>query len=128
MNTFNLQIVTPYGKVFDNAVKSVTMPGSEGEFGVLAGHSSLISLLKTGIVDIEKADGKKESVVIDWGYADVNEQSVSILADKAVAILGETEGEVANAINSAIDLVKGASEPNLSTAAVVSRLEAQIKQ
>lgn len=128
MNTFNLQIVTPYGKVFDNAVKSVTMPGSEGEFGVLAGHSSLISLLKTGIVDIEKADGKKESVVIDWGYADVNEQSVSILADKAVAILGETEGEVANAINSAIDLVKGASEPNLATAAVVSRLEAQIKQ
>lgn len=127
MNTFSLQIVTPYGKVFDGSVKSVTMPGSEGEFGVLAGHSSIISLLKTGIIDLEKADGARESVVIDWGYADVNETSVSVLADKAVAISGDTQSAIAKSVNDALELVKGVSEPTLATAAVVSRLEAQLK-
>ena len=53
MNTLKLEIVTPEGQIFSNDVKSVTLPGSEGEFGVLPHHASLVTLLNAGIIDIE---------------------------------------------------------------------------
>ena len=40
MDTLNLSIVTPNGSIFSGNVKSVTLPGKEGEFGVLPGHAS----------------------------------------------------------------------------------------
>ena len=45
------------------------LPGSEGEFGVLPNHASLISLLKAGIIDIEDKHKKHDVVAINWGYA-----------------------------------------------------------
>ena len=42
MSKLHLEIVTPEGLVFSNDIKSVVLPGSEGEFGVLPGHASLI--------------------------------------------------------------------------------------
>jgi F-type H+-transporting ATPase subunit epsilon len=125
METIRLEIVTPYGKVFDNSVKSVTLPGSEGEFGVLPHHSSIVSLLKTGVVDIEKSDGSKESIVIDWGYANVNETNVSIIADKAIALSG---ADVSKAIAEAVELVKAVSEPSLVSAALISKIESKTKR
>jgi len=45
MELFKLEIVTPTGVIFDNEVKQVTLPGAEGEFGVLPRHAALVSLL-----------------------------------------------------------------------------------
>jgi F-type H+-transporting ATPase subunit epsilon len=59
MDTIKLEITTPAGRVFASNVKEVTLPGSEGEFGVLPGHASLVSLLSAGVIDFSK-DGKKK--------------------------------------------------------------------
>ena len=56
MNTIHLEIVTPEGLIFSNDAKMVVLPGADGEFGVLPGHASLVSLLKIGVVDIENLD------------------------------------------------------------------------
>ena len=39
MDTIKLSIVTPTGSIFNGDVKTVTLPGKEGEFGVLPGHT-----------------------------------------------------------------------------------------
>ncbi|MDE5592021.1 MAG: F0F1 ATP synthase subunit epsilon, partial [Helicobacter sp.] len=83
METLKLEIVTPQGKIFSNDVKMVILPGSEGEFGVLPGHVSVVTTLKTGVIEIQKTDEKKEMIAINWGYVKVDEQSVDILIDGA---------------------------------------------
>lgn len=86
METLKLDIVTPEGKIFSNDVKSVTLPGSEGEFGVLPGHVGVVTTLSAGVIEIEKKDNKKEIVAINWGYAKVDEKSVDVLVEGAVDI------------------------------------------
>ena len=63
----DFEIVTPIGVIYKGEVQSVTLPGSEGEFGVLKGHAALIASLKSGVITIEKADLKHELIAIDGG-------------------------------------------------------------
>ena len=80
INNIKLSIVTPYGTIFDGEVKSVDLPGIEGDFGVLPGHCDFLSLLRVGVIDIHKLDDTSELVAINWGYAKVSKDSVDILA------------------------------------------------
>lgn len=123
METLKLDIVTPEGKIFSNDVKSVTLPGSEGEFGVLPGHIGIVTTLNAGVIEIEKKDNKKEIVAINWGYAKVDETSVDVLAEGAVDINGDSEGEIAQAIANAKKLLEESTDNNLAVSMVVSRIE-----
>ena len=123
METFKLEIITPNGEIFhDNAV-SVTLPGEEGEFGVLAHHSSVSTLLEAGVVDIEKEDKTVESVLINWGVVHVDEQKVVVLVEGAVAIRGENESAIADALEEAKALVKSIEDAGQAIASVSAKLE-----
>ncbi|MDD6055600.1 MAG: ATP synthase F1 subunit epsilon [Helicobacter sp.] len=127
METLKLDIVTPEGKIFSNAVKGVTLPGSEGEFGVLPGHVGVVTTLNAGVIEIDKVDGKKELVAINWGYVKVDEQSVDVLAEGAVDIAGDSESEIAQAIASAKRLLEESTNNNVAVSMVVSRIETVAK-
>ncbi len=127
METLRLEIVTPDGQIFANDVKSVTLPGSEGEFGVLPHHASLVSLLKTGVIDIELTDGEHEIVAIDWGHAEVDEEKVTILADGAVAIVGKDDSEIAKSIDKAKKLIESMSDSDVAIAMAESKIDAILK-
>ena len=124
METLMLSIVTPYGKIYDGAVESVVMPGSEGEFGVYPGHCNLLSSLKTGVIEICKSSGDLELVAINWGYAEVSPHIVDVIADGAVSINGSDEDQVATAIENARKLLEEASNDHVAISSVVSRIEA----
>jgi F-type H+-transporting ATPase subunit epsilon len=127
MNTLKLDIVTPEGRVFSKDVVSVTLPGKEGEFGVLPGHSSLVSLLSCGVIEIEKINGNKDSILINWGYAKVDEHSVDVLVDGAVAIKGKDESELVKAIDEAKKLVNDISDSSVMIALVEAKIESIAK-
>ena len=127
METLKLDIVTPEGKIFSNDVKSVTLPGSEGEFGVLPGHIGIVTTLNSGVIEIEKKDGKREIVAINWGYAKVDETSVDVLAEGAVDINGDSESEIAQAIANAKKLLEDSTENKVAVSMVVSRIENSAK-
>lgn len=127
METFELEIVTPNGVIYSGKAQSATLPGSEGEFGVLPHHVSLMTLLDAGMVDFIKEDGSKESVVINWGYVNVAENRVCALVQGAVAITGTTESEVARALSDAKELLRSASESTLVDAMVHARMEQAAK-
>lgn len=105
MKTLHLEIVTPDGLIFSNDVKSVVLPGKEGEFGVLPEHASLVSLLNIGLVDIEKTDGEHDIVAVDWGYAEVSENKVDIIVDGAVLVSGSSDSDLAASLDKAKALV-----------------------
>ena len=123
METLKLEILTPNGPIFNGEAVSVTLPGEEGEFGVLPHHASLTTLLSAGVVDIETADKKTESIVVNWGVVQVDEEKVVVLVDGAVAIRGESEGDIAKALEEAKTLLHDASDSNVAIAAVSAKIE-----
>jgi F-type H+-transporting ATPase subunit epsilon len=123
MDTFKLEILTPNGAIFIGDVVSVTLPGEEGEFGVLAHHASLTTLLQAGVIDLETDQKILESVAVNWGVVQVDEAKVVVLVDGAVAIRGASEGEIAMALEEAKKLIEGVSDSSVAIATVSARLE-----
>jgi F-type H+-transporting ATPase subunit epsilon len=122
MELMKLEIVTPNGVIFDAEVKQVTLPGSEGEFGVLANHATLVSLLEAGVIVIDTADSREVAVAINSGYVKVDEEKTTCIVDGAVAISGE-DSDLAQALADAKELLKGAEASNTAIAAAVSKVE-----
>lgn len=119
----HLEIVTPMGMIYDGEVSAVVLPGSEGEFGVLRGHASLVSSLKAGVIDIEKQDSKHEFVAIDSGYAEVNEFKITVLAKGAVAINASSDSEVAKNLAQAKELIKSMSSDSTALAVTFANID-----
>jgi len=121
MDTIKLSIVTPTGSIFNGDVKTVTLPGKEGEFGVLPGHSSLVSTLSVGVIVIEKIDST-EAVAINWGHVKVDEKSVDVLVDGAIALTGGKDSEISKNIEAAKEVVNSVKDSKVSMAAVEAKI------
>jgi F-type H+-transporting ATPase subunit epsilon len=68
--------------VFGDSIEMVTAPGGLGEFGVLPGHAALITTLEIGEVVIKK-DNREYWLAISGGFAEVENDKVTILAEAA---------------------------------------------
>lgn len=77
-----LEIVTPEKMAFSGNVEEVTIPGTEGEFGVLRGHEALLSSIEIGELNFTR-DGKKTYFAVTSGYSEVTSGKVTILIETA---------------------------------------------
>jgi ATP synthase F1, epsilon subunit len=127
MDKLHLEIVTPEGLIFSNDVKSVVLPGSEGEFGILPGHASLVSLLSAGLIDIQSDDKVCDVVAINWGYVKIDEGKAVILADGAVYVSGSSESEIANSLEKAKALIQSMSSDTNAFASTIAKLDNMIR-
>ncbi|MCI5763056.1 F0F1 ATP synthase subunit epsilon [Actinobacillus porcinus] len=84
MSTFTLTIVSAENKIFEGEVKSVQATGIEGELGILAGHTPLLTAIKPGIVKFTYNDGIEEVVYVSGGFLEVQPNIVTVLADVAI--------------------------------------------
>lgn len=123
MDKIHLEIVTPQGQVFADDVCSVVLPGTDGEFGVLPNHASLVSLLQAGIIDIEDKDKNHDIVAINWGYAKIDEGKVTILADGAVHIAGNSQSDLASSLEQAKELIASMSSDTNVYASTIAKME-----
>lgn len=94
-----LKLVTPEKVLFEQEVRSVSLPTTEGEITILPNHAPLVMMLKTGVAEVVLEDGAPEDLAIAGGFIQVGGNSVNIMADMAVA------GE-----DLAIDAIKEAKE------------------
>ncbi|WP_154490925.1 ATP synthase F1 subunit epsilon [Helicobacter pylori] len=121
MALLKISVVVPEGEVYTGEVKSVVLPGVEGEFGVLYGHSNMITLLQAGVIEIE-TENQQEHIAINWGYAEVTKERVDILADGAVFIQkGSNDRD--DAISRAKKLLEDASSDRLAVSSVLAKIE-----
>ena len=78
-----LEVVTPEKSIVSEEAQIVMAPGSEGEFGVLIGHTPFLTTLKTGTVHYTDADGKQKFVFVSGGFAEALPDKVTVLAESA---------------------------------------------
>lgn len=82
MATLMLEVVTPDKTVLKEEVDMVICPGSEGEFGILPNHASLLSALRMGPLRFKKGD-RDELLFISGGFLDMHGDTCSVLAESA---------------------------------------------
>jgi F-type H+-transporting ATPase subunit epsilon len=80
------ELVSPEKLLLSEAVEMVVVPGSEGNFGVLAGHSLLISTVRPGIIDVYEGGEISERIFVSGGFAEVTAERCTVLADEAVPL------------------------------------------
>lgn len=81
---FKAEVVTPKGPVLDQMVEEVIAPGIMGEFGVLIGHTPMLTFIKPGVLSYLE-DGKFVKYAVSSGFCEVLKDSVSVLVDEAVS-------------------------------------------
>lgn len=81
---FELTVVSAESKIFEGTVTSVRVSGVDGELGVYAGHTPLLTAIKPGMVKFTLADGKEEFIYVSGGFLEVQPTVVTVLADTAI--------------------------------------------
>ncbi len=82
---FRFSLVSPERELFSGDVDQVDAPGSEGDFGVFAGHAPFMTTLKEGRVHV-RSDGRELAFDVKGGFADVTPAGFTLLAEQAIEV------------------------------------------
>ncbi|TKB51876.1 F0F1 ATP synthase subunit epsilon [Ferrimonas aestuarii] len=85
--TLHLDVVSAEGSIFSGRAQYLQVSGTEGELGIMAGHTPLLTAIKPGMVRIRKQDDSEEVIYLSGGILEVQPDNASVLAD--VAVRGE---------------------------------------
>ena len=82
------ELVSPEKLLLSEAVAMVVVPGGEGNFGVLPGHSLLISTVRPGVIDVYSDEPTQisERIFVSGGFAEVTPERCTVLADEALPL------------------------------------------
>lgn len=80
------ELVSPEKLLLSEQVHMVVVPGGEGNFGVLPGHSLLISTVRPGVIDVYEDEEISERIFVSGGFAEVTPQRCTVLADEAMPL------------------------------------------
>jgi F-type H+-transporting ATPase subunit epsilon len=83
MATFKFELVSPERVLLSADAEQVVLPGTEGDFAVLAGHAPVIATLRPGLLDVQLA-GSKRKLYVSGGFAEVEPDRLTVLAPKAL--------------------------------------------
>ena len=80
---FQFDLVSPERLLMSEKVDQVVVPSSEGQFTVLSGHAPVMATLRPGVLEISHG-GKDERIFVRGGFADVNAEGLTVLAEEAI--------------------------------------------
>ncbi|RIY01038.1 F0F1 ATP synthase subunit epsilon [Aureimonas flava] len=113
--SFKFELVSPERLLLSEQVSAVVAPGSEGYFTAMPGHAPLMTTLKPGVVQATLASGTERRIFVHGGFADINPEGFTLLAEHAVPVeeidvadldqqIRNTEEDVADATDAAVRL------------------------
>ena len=97
----HFDLVSPERLLLSEGVDMVTVPGSEGDFGVLAGHAPVMAVLRPGVINVDDAGRPQQRIFVRGGFAEVTPAGLTILAENAIPLAeldaAALDSEIANA-------------------------------
>ncbi len=118
-----LEIVTPEARVYSDVIETVVIPTVEGEIGILPGHIPLLTQVEAGELRVTK-NGRTEYLAVGNGFAEIDGDKVSVLAESAIDEAKIDEDAVAKAQARAEEALRG--RENMDPAEV-ERLEGVVR-
>jgi F-type H+-transporting ATPase subunit epsilon len=87
MADVHFELVTPEKLILSEDAFMVVVPGTEGDFGVLAGHAPLMATVRDGEVLVYSSmTNVTKRIRVEGGFAEVNDKGLTVLAEKAEAL------------------------------------------
>jgi F-type H+-transporting ATPase subunit epsilon len=97
----HFELVSPERLLLSEAVDMVTVPGKEGDFGVLAGHAPVMATLRPGVINVDDAGKPQVRIFVRGGFAEVTPKGLTILAEKAIPVAELDEARLDQEITNA---------------------------
>ena len=85
-DNFKLEIISPEKVIFSDDTKMVTLPSYEGDMSVLKNHISIITLLRPGIIKLQKNDGSFDKFFVEDGTIEYFNDSLVVLSASAINV------------------------------------------
>jgi len=120
--TAEFELVAPEELLLSELVELVVVPGAEGDFGVLPGHSPFISTLRTGVITVYEKDEVKKRLFVSGGFAEVTPERCTVLADEAVSIETANRSDVESRVEAGQEELDSANEDEKENAAEALRI------
>jgi F-type H+-transporting ATPase subunit epsilon len=114
---FQFELVSPERLLMSAEVEQVVVPGSEGYFTVMKGHAPFMSTLKPGVVEVKAAGGEDTRIFVRGGFADVNVDGLTVLAEQAIPLAEVNADMLAQQVKNAEEDVADAKDAVLKSAA-----------
>jgi len=108
-DTVQFDLVSPERLLASVAAKEVRIPGAEGDMTAMPDHSPLITTLRPGILKVVSTEGEADYVVTG-GFAEINADGISVLAEKAIAREDITQEQFKALVDEATDKLAKAQE------------------
>ena len=81
-DTMQFDLVSPERRLVSVPVREVRLPGTDGDLTAMPGHAATIVTLRPGIVTVVDAQGTATEFAVTGGFAEINGESVSLLAER----------------------------------------------
>ncbi len=85
-NAVQFELVSPEKLLLSEDVEMVVVPGAEGDFGVLPGHSPMISTVRPGVIHVFEGGSVTSRIFVAGGFAEVTAERCTVLAEEAVPL------------------------------------------
>ena len=102
-----LEIVTPEARVYSDTIDTVVIPTAQGEIGILPGHIPLLTKVESGELRVTK-NGVESRLAVGSGFAQIEADTVSVLAERAISEEKIDESVVEAALKRAEEELKNA--------------------
>lgn len=127
MANFKCRVVSAREELYSGDISILVASGVDGELGILAGHTPIITLLKPGPMHIKTADGVDEVIYVQGGVLEVQPHLVTVLADSAERATSLDEAKIAEARRNAEQALANQSA-NVDTTAALTALAESLAQ
>ncbi len=114
--TMQFDLVSPERALASLQAIAVQIPGADGDLTAMPDHAPTITTLRPGLLTVESNEGT-QSYAVTGGFADINAEGTSVLAEKAIPASEMTADDMDALIAVAKDAVSTASEDNVDVAA-----------
>jgi F-type H+-transporting ATPase subunit epsilon len=93
MAQFAFEMVSPEQRLISEEVDSVIVPGTEGEFTILAGHAPFMSTVRSGVVTVQSGSTARK-IMVYGGFAEAGPEGFTLLAERAIDLAEVNRAEI----------------------------------
>ena len=105
-----MDLVSPEKLLLSDAYEMVVIPGAEGDFAIMAGHTPITSTLRPGVISIYEGDVEKDRIFVNGGFAQVSDDKITVLAEEAIHVVDLDRSDLEQRVQNAAEDIEDAKD------------------